>query len=92
MLDEAGHGAMNRFLRGFASTIARPDAIVVISAHWEESVIAITAGSNPQLYFDYFNFPAEAYQYQYPAPGDPQLAETVFQDRVSGFLVSAYQW
>jgi len=84
LLDEAGHGAMNSFLRGFASTVTRPDAIVVISAHWEESVISITAGKTPQLYFDYFNFPAEAYQYQYPAPGDPQLAE-----RIQGVLQQA---
>ena len=84
LLDEAGHGAMNGFLRGFAATIARPDAIVVISAHWEEPVITITAGKTPQMYFDYFNFPPQAYQYQYPAPGDPQLAE-----RIQGVLQQA---
>ena len=79
LLDEAGHGAMNNFLRGFASTIAKPEAILVISAHWEEPVITITAADKPQLYFDYFNFPPEAYEYQYPAPGDPKLAERVQQ-------------
>ena len=49
LLNEPGHAAMNRFLRGLPTTIEKPGAIVVISAHWEESVIAITAAAAPQL-------------------------------------------
>jgi 4,5-DOPA dioxygenase extradiol len=84
LLNEPGHIAMNRFLRGFAATIVKPEAIVVISAHWEEPVIAITAAVSPSLLFDYYGFPAETYEYQYPAPGHPKLAE-----RVESLLQSA---
>jgi len=77
LLNEPGHLAMNRFLRAFPDTIARPAAIIVISAHWEEPVISITASSSPPLLFDYSGFPAETYAYQYPAPGHPELAERV---------------
>ena len=77
LLNEPGHAAMNRFLRAFPETIAQPDAIIVISAHWEESVIAITAAPSPPLLFDYHGFPAETYEYQYPAPGNPELAGRV---------------
>ncbi len=81
LLNEPGHAVMNRFLRAFPDTIARPEAIIVISAHWEEPVISITAAASPPLLFDYSGFPAETYAYEYPAPGHPELA-----GRVQGLL------
>lgn len=77
LLNDPGHAAMNRFLRAFPDTIAKPAAIIVISAHWEEPVISITASPSPPLLFDYSGFPAETYAYEYPAPGHPGLAERV---------------
>lgn len=77
LLDEAAHLNLNTFLRGFKETIAKPDAIIVISAHWEEPVVSITAQSNPSLLFDYFGFPPETYQYEYPAPGQTELARRI---------------
>jgi len=74
LLNEPGHAAMSRFLRAFPDTITRPAAIIVISAHWEEPVISITAAASPTLLFDYSGFPAETYEYEYPAPGHPELA------------------
>ena len=56
-----------------------PKAIVVISAHWESDNdnIKITSNANPSMLFDYFGFPPETYQYQYPANGDPDLATRI---------------
>ena len=84
LLNEPGHASINRFLRNFPTTITKPDAIVVITAHWEEPVISITAAASPPLLFDYSGFPAETYEYRYPAPGHPELAE-----RVRGLLQAA---
>jgi 4,5-DOPA dioxygenase extradiol len=81
LLNDPAHAAMNRFLRALPGTIARPAAIIVISAHWEEPVITITAAASPPLLFDYSGFPAETYEYEYPAPGHPELA-----GRVQGLL------
>jgi aromatic ring-opening dioxygenase catalytic subunit (LigB family) len=77
LLNEPGHANMNRFLRSYPETIPKPDAIIVISAHWEEPVIAITATQSPSLLYDYTGFPAETYEYEYPAPGNSELAERV---------------
>jgi len=56
----------------------KPSAIVIISAHWEESdKVHITAKQNPSLYFDYYGFPPHTYKLTYPAPGDPQLADKI---------------
>jgi len=77
LLDEAGNADLNRFLRGIPATIAKPDAIIVFSAHWEEAVVSITASPAPPMLFDYYGFPPETYQYEYSAPGHPQLAGRV---------------
>jgi len=77
LLGEPRHAAMNAFLREFPHSLDKPDAIVVISAHWEESVVSVTAGSSPPLIFDYYGFPPETYEYRYPAPGHPELAARV---------------
>jgi aromatic ring-opening dioxygenase catalytic subunit (LigB family) len=77
LLGEPGHAGLNRFLQDWPAPIAKPDAIIVISAHWEEPVVSITAAAAPALLFDYYGFPAEAYEYQYPAPGNPALATRV---------------
>ena len=55
----------------------KPTAIVVISAHWESDPIKITSAPNPKMYYDYGGFPREAYEFQYPAPGSPTLAQRI---------------
>jgi aromatic ring-opening dioxygenase catalytic subunit (LigB family) len=84
LLNEPGHAKLSKFLAAYQATINKPDAIIVISAHWEESEITITAAPSPPLLFDYSGFPPETYEYQYPAPGDPELAS-----RVQGLLRQA---
>jgi 4,5-DOPA dioxygenase extradiol len=74
LLGDEGHQELVGFLRSFATSMHRPKAIIVVSAHWEATVPTVTAGASPSLIYDYYGFPAEAYRLQYPAPGDPALA------------------
>ncbi|GAX26674.1 4,5-DOPA dioxygenase extradiol [Fistulifera solaris] len=55
----------------------KPRAIVVISAHHEANPIAITSSAKPSMYFDYYGFPPETYEFKYPAPGNPELARQI---------------
>ena len=59
--------------------LGNPSAILVISAHWEEDQPTITSGRQPEIIYDYYGFPAEAYQIQYPVHGHPQLARELFE-------------
>lgn len=79
LLGDKAHLELVNFLRGITSQFARPSAIVVVSAHWEQQVASITSASTPSIIYDYGGFPEESYRIQYPASGDPQLAHTVFQ-------------
>jgi aromatic ring-opening dioxygenase catalytic subunit (LigB family) len=56
------------------SKATRPEAIVVISAHWEEQRVAVMGHSHSTLLFDYYGFPLHTYQLKYEAPGAPWLA------------------
>ena len=77
LLGDAGHREMVSCLETIASKISRPDALLVVSAHWEEQIPTITAGKNPSLMYDYYGFPEESYHIQYPCVGEPSLASEV---------------
>jgi len=57
--------------------VGRPRAVVVVSAHWEEPTVSITASATPQQIYDFYGFPREYYEFVYPAKGDPALADRV---------------
>lgn len=70
--------AMADFLRTAASTLPRrPEAIVVVSAHWLQPSFTVTGGQAPGLIYDYHGFPPHTYELTYPAPGAPDLASRI---------------
>lgn len=69
---------MAGFLKGVAATLPdRPQAILMVSAHWQTADFSVTAGEHPELIYDYYGFPNHTYALRYPAPGSPALAERV---------------
>jgi len=77
LLGDASHAGLIRFLKALPQQFATPKAVVLISAHWEESQPTVYAGTAHPMLFDYYGFPPETYQYRYPAPGAPALAERI---------------
>lgn len=73
------------FLAGLSGGLpARPDAIVMISAHHDEPLASITSAEQPGTIHDFGGFPEELYRMRYPAPGSPDQAQ-----RISGLLQGA---
>lgn len=56
---------------------SRPQAILVITGHWEEPVFTVSSAERPPTIYDYYGFPEHTYHIQYPAPGSPALAARV---------------
>jgi 4,5-DOPA dioxygenase extradiol len=77
ILGDASHQAMVDFMRHLPSRLKRPEAILVISAHWEEPTATLLGAKVPAMFYDYYGFPDEAYRVTYPAPGSPDLANTI---------------
>jgi aromatic ring-opening dioxygenase catalytic subunit (LigB family) len=75
LLGDAGHRSMVKFMKQLPAQFPKPDAILVVSAHWEEREATLLGHPAPPMYYDYYGFPPLAYEIDYPAPGQPQLAE-----------------
>jgi 4,5-DOPA dioxygenase extradiol len=65
------------FLAGLGAMLARPEAIVMVSAHFDEPVLTLTGSAKPPTIHDFGGFPEILYQQQYPAPGAPALASDI---------------
>lgn len=63
--------------RAMAAELPHPRGILVISAHWLTRGVAVTAMAQPETIHDFSGFPAALREFQYPAPGDPQLAAEI---------------
>lgn len=79
LLGDPSHKAMIDFMSKLPQQISRPELILVISAHWEEPVPTLLGSPNPPMFYDYYGFPPETYQVQYPAPGAPDRAKQIVQ-------------
>jgi 4,5-DOPA dioxygenase extradiol len=65
------------FLAGLGADLARPDAILMVSAHFDEPVLTLTGSTQPPTIHDFGEFPNILYQQQYPASGAPVLAQEI---------------
>ncbi|MEU1330231.1 class III extradiol ring-cleavage dioxygenase [Streptomyces sp. NPDC005865] len=64
-------------LAAWSARLPRPRAILMVSAHWEEAPLALSATGTLPLVYDFWGFPERYYEVTYAAPGAPGLAASV---------------
>lgn len=81
-----GHGSPMNAINGnifyeefteIAKTFPKPTAILCISAHWTIENTSITSSEAPEIIYDFYGFPAELYNIDYKAKGNPYLAKKI---------------
>ena len=65
---------MAAWLKTLGDRFSDVQAILVVSAHWEERIVTVQNGQTPSLLFDYHGFPQHTYELTWPAPGAPDVA------------------
>jgi 4,5-DOPA dioxygenase extradiol len=83
-----GHGSPrntlenNRYTatwRAVGRGVPEPRAVLMVSAHWFVGVTAVTAMAKPRTIHDFFGFPQDLEEFQYPAPGSPEVAGEIIE-------------
>jgi len=96
-----GHGSPmyaveeNEFVqtwRYLGETLPKPKAIICISAHWETKGTEVTGMLNPPTIHDFGGFPRELYEIQYPAPGNPGLANETISTITGTTVLADEKW
>ncbi|MBU3128772.1 4,5-DOPA dioxygenase extradiol [Clostridium tagluense] len=96
-----GHGSpMNAILNNSYTeaicksieNIPKPEAILVISAHWETDGTCITASDSPKQIYDFYGFPEELYNIKYNPTGAKKYAEMVATELADSNIMLTEKW
>jgi len=96
-----GHGSpMNaienndftKTLNKLGKNIAKPKAILCISAHWMTKGTFVDISPNPKMIYDMYGFPKELYEVDYPTKGAPNFADEVTKLITSTKVEKSLDW
>jgi 4,5-DOPA dioxygenase extradiol len=74
-----GGDELTRVWSALAARLAKPAAILAVSAHWTTRLPILSGSTQPETIHDFGGFPEALYQLRYPAPGAPALAQRIKQ-------------
>lgn len=67
-------GVLGPQLRALGQRLGDVRAVLVVSPHWQTRDVQVMTTQQPETVHDFGGFPSALYDLQYPAPGQPELA------------------
>jgi len=67
-------------LQTLSASLPKPEAILVVSAHWLTRGTYVNSAERPEQIYDFYGFPPELYKIKYHPPGAPEIAKSITQD------------
>lgn len=80
------------YWKKLAAEIEKPKAVLCISAHWLTRGTFVTAMDHPKTIHDFGGFPQALFDVNYPAPGNPALAEETAKLITSTSVGLDHEW
>ena len=96
-----GHGSpMNiiykneytKSLQKLGTSLPKPDAILVVSAHWLTKGTFVCSAEPPEQIYDFYGFPDELYAVKYHPPGARAVAESIVRELPSDNIQPDAGW
>ncbi|HSW58352.1 MAG TPA: 4,5-DOPA dioxygenase extradiol [Dehalococcoidales bacterium] len=72
--------------------LPRPEAILVVSAHWLTDGTWVTGADMPKTIYDFYGFPDELYRQHYPSPGSTEIATFISELILKPSIKLDYSW
>lgn len=72
--------AFTKILSSLGRELGKPEAIAVISAHWQTLGTCVSSQTQPKQIFDFYGFPPELYNLKYTPPGAPDIANEIINN------------
>ncbi|MEE2525393.1 class III extradiol ring-cleavage dioxygenase [Hyphobacterium sp. HN65] len=74
-----GQSDAKAFLSALGAELDPPKAWIIVSAHWQQSPIGVTASAAPRTIHDFRGFGDDLARFEYAAPGNPALARQIVE-------------
>jgi 4,5-DOPA dioxygenase extradiol len=84
--------AYTRSLADLGRRLGRPEAVLVVSAHWTTVGTLVTGQQDPPQINDFYGFPDELYEVKYPCRGAAALAGRIAADKAFGGIRASGEW